>query len=280
MNGIARVFPTRTNMSPMDNDCYFGPPPAFMPEYNEIHISVCFTWDLEKAQRLGDEWGGHGKVRYGGPAITQHPGQLVAGRYIAHGVTITSRGCPNKCPWCMVPKMEGKIRTLKIVPGNIIQDNNLLACPRPHIRKVFDMLRSQRAVNFSGGFESRRVTNWVVEDLRSLKIKYIWLAYDAEPNKKHIEKAIAKLKRYYSREKLRCYVLVGFDSDTKEKAIERLKYIYRIGALPFAMGYRSAEFDAKKLGWSSFIRNWSRPAIIKAMMNPKEPTNNLFSTKQ
>ena len=266
----ARVFPTRTNMSPTDHDCYFGPPGAFTPKYDEVHISCCFTWDLEKAQRLGKEWEGYGQVRYGGSAITSNPGQFEAGKYVAPGVTITSRGCPNKCPWCMVPKMEGKIKTLKIVPGNIVQDNNLLACPDDHVGKVFDMLRTQRAINFSGGFESRRVTDKIVEDLRGLKIQYIWLAYDTEANKETVRAAAEKLKKYFSRDKVRCYVLVGFRDDTKEEALRRLKYAWDIGTLPFAMGYRASGYDAKKLGWNTFIRSWSRPAAIKAIMNPKK----------
>ena len=32
--------------------------------------------------------------------------------------------CNNNCPWCIVPKIEGKLKELPIVPGNIIQDNN------------------------------------------------------------------------------------------------------------------------------------------------------------
>ena len=49
---IARVFPTKNSMSPTDKDAYFDVPPRIgLPEYDEVHISVAFTWDLKKAER-------------------------------------------------------------------------------------------------------------------------------------------------------------------------------------------------------------------------------------
>lgn len=56
----------------------------------------------------------------------------------------TSRGCPNKCPWCVVPKIEGH---QKIVDNWRTQidtskrlflafDNNFLACGSKHVESV------------------------------------------------------------------------------------------------------------------------------------------------
>ena len=51
---IARVFPTKTSMSPTDPLAFFGPPTldAIAAEPDEVHISVTFSWDLEKADEL------------------------------------------------------------------------------------------------------------------------------------------------------------------------------------------------------------------------------------
>jgi hypothetical protein len=49
---IARVFPTRTSMTPTDPDAYVGLPDLFTPQYDEVHISVAFTWDIPKVQDL------------------------------------------------------------------------------------------------------------------------------------------------------------------------------------------------------------------------------------
>ena len=269
---IARVFPRKTNMSPTDEDCYFGFPPFKCPQYDEIHISVCFTWDLPKIEQLIRQWEPYGKVRLGGPAYDDAGDGFVSGMYLKPGVTITSRGCLNDCPWCFVPKREGHIRELPIHPGHIVQDNNLLACSKLHIQKVFAMLRGQHQIDFSGGFEADKITNSVVEDLRNLAIRHIWVSYDHPNQKNATQKAIERLKRYFTRDKVRCYVLIGHNGDTLDKAECRLREAYQMGSLPFAMRYRTDDTDwnrsflFRERAWNLLARRWSRPAIIKAQM--------------
>ena len=54
---IARVFPRKTTMTPDDDMVFFGPPPLLiLPEIDEVHISVAFTYDKEKAEYLADAW--------------------------------------------------------------------------------------------------------------------------------------------------------------------------------------------------------------------------------
>lgn len=257
---IARVFPTRTSMTPTDPDAYVGLPLMMMPDYDEIHISCCFTWDILQAQLLRKEWGNYGQVKIGGPAYNDSGNYFESGKYLKRGVTITSRGCPNNCSFCFVPKREGKIRELPIVEGNIVQDNNLLACSKSHIDKVFDMLKTKRHIDFSGGFEASRVTDEIVEKLRDLKIYQMWLAYDHDNADKPLKKAVDKLSKYFKRDKIRCYVLIGYENDTIEKAENRLKKAWDIGTLPFAMLYKPKDY-AKD--WKTFQREWTRPAIIK-----------------
>ena len=159
---IARVFPRRTSMSPNDPNAYFATPDLFTPEYDEVHISVTFTWDIDKGYRLANAWRSKSKyVKIGGPAFNHRgfdnrPYRFIPGMYVKNGVTFTSRGCPNNCPWCLVPIHEGKLRELPIVAGHIVQDNNLLACSKMHLRKVFQMLHGQKRINFSGGLEDFR----------------------------------------------------------------------------------------------------------------------------
>lgn len=49
-NKIARVFPRKTNMTPNDPMVFFGYPTieALAMDIEAVHISVAFTWDLEK----------------------------------------------------------------------------------------------------------------------------------------------------------------------------------------------------------------------------------------
>jgi|26BtaG_2_1085354.scaffolds.fasta_scaffold04862_2 radical SAM superfamily enzyme YgiQ (UPF0313 family) len=102
---IAKVFPIKTSMSPIDKDSYFGLPTLFMPKYDEVHISVAFTWYRDRANWLKKQWEHIAPVKIGGPAIDGEPETpMKAGMYLRQGVTITSRGCPNSCSFCLVKK--------------------------------------------------------------------------------------------------------------------------------------------------------------------------------
>jgi hypothetical protein len=259
---IARVFLTKTRMSPDDEHVYFGPPESNTPKYDEVHISATFTWDLSHCG-LANYWEKYGAIKVGGPACGDPGGEFVPGRYLKKGITITSRGCPWNCPFCYVPKREGKIRELKIHNGNIIQDNNLLACSKSHLQKVFQMLRKQRAIEFKGGLDCRLMNAWIFEELCSLKIKSLWFAYDTEEILPSLQKSAEKLRSYFPRNKLRCYVLIGYAKDTIEAAEARLKTVWELGFLPFAMLYQTKVYTKN---WHELQRNFSRPAITKSIM--------------
>ena len=67
---ILRVFPRKTNATPLDDYVAIGPPGLFIPEaISEIHISVAFTWDLQGAEILAEQWSKYGNVKIGGPAF-------------------------------------------------------------------------------------------------------------------------------------------------------------------------------------------------------------------
>lgn len=261
---IARVFGAKTNMTPTDEDVYFGPPPDLLDiKYDEVHISITFTTDIRKIAPIADYWHEYGVVKIGGPACGDPGGEFMPGLYLKKGVTITSRGCIRNCPFCYVPSREGRIRELKIHAGNIVQDNNLLACSTNHIKKVFEMLRTQRGVDFAGGLDCRLLEDWMIEELRSLKIQQIWVAYDSEDYTSAVQRAGTKLSEYFSRNKLRCYVLIGYGEDTLDKAESRLRQTWEFGFLPFAMLYQPKQYEKK---WHELQRNWSRPAITKNIM--------------
>ena len=277
---IARIFPRKTSMSPDDKDVYFNEPDLFTPYYDEIHISVTFTWDIKRGKYLAEQWQEKGKVKIGGVAFDDSGGEFDVGKYVKKGIVMTSRGCPNKCPFCFVPKREGKIRELKIKEGNNIIDNNFLACSKSHRDKVFRMLKSQSHVNFSGGLEPARITDEIVEQLRGLKIYQLFLSYDLPSSDKHLIKAVNKLPKYFSRNQIRCYVLIGYYGDTLEKADKRLRRAWEIGTLPFAQRYRTPSLDwdntylFKERGWNQLQRAWNRPAIIKSTMKKRDNYEN------
>lgn len=263
---IARVFPTKTSMSPNDEHAYFGPPDDTTPKYKTIFVSCTFVWDILKAQKLQREWRRvSDDVRIGGPAFNSPAEEFVPGMFLKHGVVITSRGCPNNCSFCLVPRREGKIRELEVKSGHIIQDNNILACSKQHLDKVFQMLQTQKAIEFKGGLETRLVTDIVAKKLRSLKIKSLWLACDTKNALVSVKKTVQILKNAgFKQYQFYCYVLIGKDMVEEE---QRLREVYNAGLMPFAQLYRdyndTISYDKK---WRQFQRLWARPAIIRTRM--------------
>jgi hypothetical protein len=263
---IARIFPTKTSMSPTDVDAYFDAPDLFTPIYDEVHISVTFTWDKERAEKLQDAWQSHAKAIYtGGPAVDGESDKpFQAGMYLKKGITITSRGCPNHCSFCMVNK--GKLTEFDDFPeGNIVQDNNLLACSDRHLDLVWSMLKKQKGIELKGGLESSRITPKIARTLRGLRIKSLWFACDCAGAIEPLRKAVEILNNIgFTRNHLFCYVLCGKDMAEEEN---RLRSVFKIGCLPFAQLYRNEEDNIEySREWKQFQRTWSRPAAFKTLM--------------
>ncbi len=269
---VIRVFPNRLkkqggSMLPKDNYAFIGDPPMERPEADEVHVSVTFTWDREDGERLKLAWGQYYPiVKIGGPAFGSIIDGFMPGKYIKPGVTFTSRGCNNQCPWCLVPESEGKLfQYYDFVPGHIVQDNNLLQCEKHHIERVFEMLRYQgKAVTFSGGLDSRLMTDDTADSLRSLPINQLFLACDTKEAIKPLRKAVKKLS--LPSEKVRCYVHLKFnENETISEATERMIEVWKAGAMPFAQLYQPKDkwidYSAE---WRNFARQWSRPAIMKS----------------
>ncbi|KLU66336.1 hypothetical protein DEAC_c17350 [Desulfosporosinus acididurans] len=265
---IARVFPRITKATPTDELVFYGCPPMFMPDIDEVHISVSFTYDMKQAEWLAKQWEMTGlPVKIGGPAFDAPGGDFIPGMYIKQGYVITSRGCPNNCWFCRVPVREGgQMRELEIHEGNNVLDDNLLACSDNHIKAVFEMLKHQKLGRpmFTGGLEAKRLKDWHVKLLRDLKPKEIFFAYDTPDDYEPLLEAGKKLLAAgftTTSQTLRPYVLIGYPADTFNKAEARLLETIRAGFVPMAMLYRDKEGKVSK-EWEKFQRFWARPATV------------------
>ena len=255
-------------MTPTKDDLVFydGPPLFDLPDV-PVFISVTFTWDRDRGKRLFREWRDCGRwedVRMGGPGWGSPAREFIPGRFLKKGITITSRGCPKCCSWCVVPRVEGEPKELRIKPGNVIQDNNLLACSRSHVEKVFDMLMGQKAVQFKGGLDIDYLEPWHVEAFKKMRIKELWVACDNEAGLKRLDKAV-DLFSDFSIEKKRCYVLLAHDkAETPAQAEKRCEAVLGKGFLPFAQLFQPAEWRNYPPAWKDVARNNSRPAIYRS----------------
>ncbi len=276
MSRLIRVFPRKTKASPDDALAYFGPPDLFA-EADEVHISVAFTQDKARAERLAEEWKYVASVKVGGVAYGDSSLEFIPGRYIKPGYTITSRGCPRRCWFCGVWKKWPAPNVLPIHEGWNILDDNLLACPRDHVEAVFAMLRRQnRRVEFTGGLEALALQDYQVDLLASLtpRPNMFW-AYDPGDAFETLESAAKRmLEAGFTRasHRLRCYVMIGYPKDTFDLAEHRLREMVRIGLTPHAMLWAPSLPSEEKWRpgpeWRPFQRRWARPAIIHAQVTP------------
>ncbi len=263
---IIRVFPRKTSATPDDDLVRIGTEPGLFDEADEVHVSVTFTWDLPFAERLVKAWAYVAPVRIGGPATGEAGGEFVPGRYVKQGYVLTSRGCPNSCWFCSVPKREGAIRELSISEGWNVLDDNLLACSAPHIESVFEMLkRNKKAgpVQFTGGLEAKRLESWHVVTLRDLKPKQMFFAYDTPDDLEPLQRAGRMLLNAgftTASHALRAYVLCGWPKDTIAAAAIRMQQTIDAGFLPMAMLYRDNSGRRDPV-WQKWGRQWARPSI-------------------
>jgi len=267
---IIRVFPRKTKATPQDSHVYFDSPTLFS-EADEVHVSVTFTYDLPKAEKLAEQWGVVAPVRMGGPAIGERSGEFVPGMYLKPGYVITSRGCPNACWFCSVWRREGReVRELEVKDGWNLLDDNILACSESHIRNVFSMLKRQsEPIEFTGGLEAARLEGWHVDLLLDLKLKQMFFAYDTPDDleplrrvaKMLIDAGIIRKTSHCAR----CYVLVGHPKDDFESAEKRLKTVAQLGMMPMAMLWKNGMGESTR-EWRNFQREWASPTIVSTKM--------------
>jgi hypothetical protein len=263
--GIIRVFPRRNDWTPNDDLAFVGDPPLFLPPEMPVMVSVVFTWDIPEGVRLFHAWKQYyPNVQLGGPAFGDPGKEFVPGRFIKNGVTFTSRGCRRKCPYCFAWKREGGIRELPVLPGHIIQDNNLFACSDRHIESVFEMLSKQkRAAVFSGGIDARVIEPHHVSLLESIRIKELWFACDSRADIPSLERSAGLLSGIPTNKK-RCYVLLGYSGDSIEEEARRAEKVLSLGFLPFAQLYQGERRKEYGQEWKDLARYWSRPAAYRS----------------
>ena len=144
-----------------------------------------------------------------------------------------TRGCPNKCPWCVVPRKEGRIRPYMdcdeiAIEGRtklVLMDNNILAAgdyAKQQMRKIIE--RGYR-VDFNQAIDARLVTEEFAELLANIKWidRRIRFGCDTHGQIAECERAIALINSYGYRGEYFLYTMIGGKSDFKE-SYERTHY--------------------------------------------------------
>ena len=139
-----------------------------------------------------------------------------------------TRGCPNRCKWCIVPQKEGKIAPYMDVDeitadgrtNLILMDNNILASDYG-LQQIEKIIRRKYRVDFNQGLDARLVTDDIARLLARVKwIKRIRFGCDTTAQIAECERAINLLDSHGYRGEYFLYcIIIDF-----EESIRRLSH--------------------------------------------------------
>lgn len=185
-----------------------------------------------------------------------------------------TRGCPNKCPWCVVPRKEGRIRPymdvdLIAIEGRtklVLMDNNILAAgeyAKQQLRKIID--RDYR-VDFNQALDARLVTDDYARLLAQVKWidRRIRFGCDTPGQIKECERAMAIINGYgYKGE----YFLYTMLNDNFQECYDRIHYWWvrnhecrekhLPNIYPYAQPYRDPDNPCRPIPeWQKDMAQW------------------------
>lgn len=149
-----------------------------------------------------------------------------------YAIGYITRGCPNHCRWCVVPKKEGGIHPYRdwrelVRPDSdklVLMDNNILACEYG-IGQLASLIGSGYRIDLNQGMDARLVTPEIADILARLDwIRFIRFSCDQqaqiEPVTRTCELLTARGKRPYN---VFVYLLVTEDVEDAARRVEALK---------------------------------------------------------
>jgi hypothetical protein len=149
-----------------------------------------------------------------------------------YAIGYITRGCPNKCRWCVVPKKEGDIKPYAhwrdiVRPDTkklVLMDNNILACEYG-IRQLTELSQTDYEIDLNQGMDAQLVNDRIVDIIANLKwIKYIRFSCDTKERIADIHNAAKLLKHHGIKPyRLWVYLLVTNDIENAAMRVDSLK---------------------------------------------------------
>lgn len=175
-----------------------------------------------------------------------------------------TRGCPNKCKWCVVPKKEGAIRPYMdvediAIEGRtqlILMDNNVLASEYG-LRQIEKIIDRGYRVDFNQALDARLVTDEVAKLLACVKwIKRIRFGCDTKGQIAECDRAVELINQYgYKGEYFFYCILIG----EEEECLQRINHWKARGHryMPYAQPYRNPDIKCRAIPrWQQDMARW------------------------
>lgn len=149
-----------------------------------------------------------------------------------YAIGYITRGCPNHCRWCVVPRKEGKIKAYRTWRDLVRQDmdkltlmdNNILSCEYG-IDQLKSLIGSGYRIDLNQGMDARLVTEQIADILSRLSwIRFIRFSCDQKSQILPVRRTIDLLmERGIKPYRIFIYLLVTADIEDASERVEALK---------------------------------------------------------
>jgi hypothetical protein len=227
-----------------------------MEIYDEVYISKVFvkSMDYPYAPDHAFKGGpGYQKPSFLPEHIENSQPNYAIYPTIDYSIQRYSSGCIRNCPWCIVPKYEGKLKVHSPVNLNpkgkwiFVIDNNFFAS-KAWRESIHHLQSCNQPVHFDG-IDVRLLNEEKCYELNKLKLhKQLHIAWDDPRDTKTLKK-IEQVIQWLPPRKLMCYILIGHSS-TEEEDVYRATKLKEMGIDPYAMPFdRKQLYQQKFCGW-------------------------------
>lgn len=186
-----------------------------------------------------------------------------------------TRGCPNKCGWCIVPKKEGMIRPYMdieeiSVDGRtniVLYDNNILASDYG-LGQIEKIIKLGLKVDFNQALDARLVTDEIAAMLAKVKwYKMIHFGCDTHQQIAEVDRAIDLIEKHGYKG---CFTMLCMLHGSFGECYNRLDHFRKKGIkryFPYAQPFRRLDGKPENIPqWQTDIARWcNRKQLYKSM---------------
>lgn len=199
------------------------------------------------------------------------------GKNTAYG--FLTRGCPNRCAWCIVPKKEGGVQPYMDVDdiaidnrhNLVLMDNNILACKDYAIEQFDKIIANGYRVDFNQGLDARLVDDTIAEKLASMRwIHDIRFGCDTPKQISEVERAMKLIDSYSDSPKW--YFLYTIITNDMNESYERISHFRRNTRVRVhAQPYRELDNPRQVLPqWQKDMARWANRKQLYKTIDFKE----------
>lgn len=245
-------------------------PTLFEPQWDKVYGSAIFKFSQTAVQQFKQEWP-DGVLGGTGTDSLATVEQLIGSEYehydyadypdVDYSIGFTQRGCRLSCKFCVVPKKEGKPRSVNTIadiwrgeghPKKLhILDNDFFGNPDWRLR-IAEIREGKFKVCLSQGINVRLINQEAAENLASIEYRntkfnerQLYTAWDNIGDERIFFAGVELLNSAGIPPKnLMAYMLIGYDpKETWERIWYRFRKMVDAGIRPYPMVFDKSRTD-------------------------------------